>query len=336
MSDNSSNEKAGCIIWAVIVITAGIFLYYSEFASMPTQPLPTIAPTPRFSFHNGNEEEAQISFAEYYKLELIDCYFGTIEGAEGLPDTITVLDRDFQVIGEYLGDGRWRFNAQVYTLDLAKDDDVPIYELRQVEIRSLPNNKWENICVGTTDLEDDVYAQVYGNSSRQIPTPTPVKAITTTGSNIRTGPGTNYSVIQVAKKGESLNIVGQNETALWYQLDNGGWISASLVNPAPEEMPIVVTPVPPVVAPKATATVKSTTAPQATKTIAPMATVQVATPTPTQCNIKGNISYNTGEKIYHVPGQKYYEATRISVAYGERWFCSEEEAKAAGWRRSYE
>ena len=167
-------------------------------------------------------------------------------------------------------------------------------------------------------------------------TPTPVKAITTTGSNIRTGPGTNYSVIQVAKKGESLNIVGQNETALWYQLDSGGWISASLVNPAPEEMPIVVTPVPPVVAPKATATVKSTTAPQATKTIAPPATVQVATPTPTQCNIKGNISYNTGEKIYHVPGQKYYNATQINTSYGERWFCSEDEAKAAGWRRSYE
>jgi hypothetical protein len=28
------------------------------------------------------------------------------------------------------------------------------------------------------------------------------------------------------------------------------------------------------------------------------------------CGIKGNISVNTGERIYHVPGQKYYWATR--------------------------
>ena len=52
------------------------------------------------------------------------------------------------------------------------------------------------------------------------------------------------------------------------------------------------------------------------------------------CNIKGNISISTGEKIYHVPGQEYYEETVISPEYGERWFCSEEEAMAAGWRKS--
>lgn len=51
------------------------------------------------------------------------------------------------------------------------------------------------------------------------------------------------------------------------------------------------------------------------------------------CNIKGNVS-TRGERIYHVPGQDYYDETRISAAHGERWFCSEEEARAAGWRRS--
>ncbi|PBC23666.1 hypothetical protein CK226_10020 [Mesorhizobium sp. WSM4311] len=54
----------------------------------------------------------------------------------------------------------------------------------------------------------------------------------------------------------------------------------------------------------------------------------------TSCNIKGNISYNTGEKIYHVPGQEYYSETRISMLKGERWFCSEAEAIAAGWRKA--
>lgn len=51
------------------------------------------------------------------------------------------------------------------------------------------------------------------------------------------------------------------------------------------------------------------------------------------CRIKGNIN-TRGERIYHVPGQKYYEQTKISASHGERWFCSEEEARAAGWRRS--
>jgi hypothetical protein len=51
------------------------------------------------------------------------------------------------------------------------------------------------------------------------------------------------------------------------------------------------------------------------------------------CNIKGNVS-TRGERIYHVPGQKYYNDTRISRSHGEQWFCSEEEARAAGWRRS--
>jgi len=51
------------------------------------------------------------------------------------------------------------------------------------------------------------------------------------------------------------------------------------------------------------------------------------------CDIKGNISAS-GERIYHLPGQDYYDDTRISAGKGERYFCSEEEARAAGWRRS--
>jgi hypothetical protein len=51
------------------------------------------------------------------------------------------------------------------------------------------------------------------------------------------------------------------------------------------------------------------------------------------CQIKGNIS-KKGERIYHVPGQRYYERTRISPTKGEHMFCSEAEARAAGWRRS--
>jgi endonuclease YncB( thermonuclease family) len=56
-----------------------------------------------------------------------------------------------------------------------------------------------------------------------------------------------------------------------------------------------------------------------------------AAPSRERCNIKGNIN-REGERIYHVPGSRSYEATRIDESRGERWFCSEAEALKAGWR----
>ena len=54
---------------------------------------------------------------------------------------------------------------------------------------------------------------------------------------------------------------------------------------------------------------------------------------PSDCVIKGNIG-SKGTRIYHMPGQSDYDKTRISEKKGERWFCSEAEAKKAGWRRA--
>lgn len=51
---------------------------------------------------------------------------------------------------------------------------------------------------------------------------------------------------------------------------------------------------------------------------------------PNGCPIKGNISQHG--RIYHAPWSQYYARTRINPARGERWFCSEDEAIAAGWR----
>jgi len=51
------------------------------------------------------------------------------------------------------------------------------------------------------------------------------------------------------------------------------------------------------------------------------------------CLIKGNIS-SSGEKIYHPPQGTYYLRTKVDPNKGERMFCSEEEALAAGWRKS--
>ena len=48
--------------------------------------------------------------------------------------------------------------------------------------------------------------------------------------------------------------------------------------------------------------------------------------------IKGNISFLSGDKIYHVPGDRTYSLTYIDTSKGERWFCSIQDAQAAGWR----
>ena len=53
----------------------------------------------------------------------------------------------------------------------------------------------------------------------------------------------------------------------------------------------------------------------------------------TGCDIKGNIN-RRGDRIYHLPAAHSYARTRIDEGEGERWFCSEEEARQAGWRRS--
>ena len=55
--------------------------------------------------------------------------------------------------------------------------------------------------------------------------------------------------------------------------------------------------------------------------------------TTTNCDIKGNIN-SEGEKIYHVPGCRSYTQTIINESKGERYFCTEQQAISAGWRKA--
>ena len=47
--------------------------------------------------------------------------------------------------------------------------------------------------------------------------------------------------------------------------------------------------------------------------------------------VKGDIN-SIGERIYHLPGDRYYDWISISAERGERWFCSAAEAENGGWR----
>lgn len=73
---------------------------------------------------------------------------------------------------------------------------------------------------------------------------------------------------------------------------------------------------------------------------APMDFRPTSTPTPVRgntsssgaCTIKGNVN-SKGERIYHCPGWRDYYNTDVVPSNGDRWFCSEAEAQAAGFRR---
>jgi endonuclease YncB( thermonuclease family) len=58
------------------------------------------------------------------------------------------------------------------------------------------------------------------------------------------------------------------------------------------------------------------------------------TPPNLKCSIKGNIDKKLGKKIYHFPGCAVYQMVSVELDRGERWFCSEEEAKNAGFTKS--
>jgi endonuclease YncB( thermonuclease family) len=51
---------------------------------------------------------------------------------------------------------------------------------------------------------------------------------------------------------------------------------------------------------------------------------------PQGCAIKGNVTRNG--RIYHMPWSPWYAQIKIEPDKGKRWFCTEAEALAAGWR----
>jgi endonuclease YncB( thermonuclease family) len=83
---------------------------------------------------------------------------------------------------------------------------------------------------------------------------------------------------------------------------------------------------------------KKTTILGATKPPANSHTVLLASasgsvaPSP-DCTIKGNVN-SSGECIYHQPTSRWYAQIKMNISKGTRWFCSTEEAEAAGCRET--
>lgn len=161
--------------------------------------------------------------------------------------------------------------------------------------------------------------------------------------NLRQGPSTNYPIIGYSEKGTVHEIYGVNPEQTWLLLDKKQsiWIAVSLVS-----LDTNISFIPTINNLSSLADFTITEEPN--QQMGVMTTQSFMEPEPTQfsgcpygctyhpprCDIKGNISYTSGEKIYHVPGGEFYNETVISPDYGERWFCTESEALANGWRKS--
>ncbi len=157
--------------------------------------------------------------------------------------------------------------------------------------------------------------------------PAAVGAVASDNANLRSGPGTDYAVIGGAVAGDQLAPVGRNEAGDWLQLASGAWIAAALVLNAPAGLPVT-----------AAAAIVATAEPVAP--VAEPAAAQpnaftciggCATPPDASCAIKGNVNSDK-ELIYHMPGWRDYNRTDIKPEEGDRWFCTAEEAVAAGFR----
>ena len=53
------------------------------------------------------------------------------------------------------------------------------------------------------------------------------------------------------------------------------------------------------------------------------------------CQVKGNYT-KRGHRFYHLPEFRHYSQTHINLEDGDQWFCTEQEAKTAGFTRARE
>ena len=83
---------------------------------------------------------------------------------------------------------------------------------------------------------------------------------------------------------------------------------------------------------KKTTILGATRAPESASAILLASASGPVAPSP-DCTIKGNVN-SAGECIYHQPTSRWYAKIEMKSSKGTRWFCSVEEAEAAGCRET--
>lgn len=148
-------------------------------------------------------------------------------------------------------------------------------------------------------------------------------------ANLRSGPGTTFDITGSAVAGQALNIIGHNDDSTWYQLADQSWIAAALAGSADAITSAPTETAQRLVAAETPASLPTDT--PAVSTVSNDPAVSAEPPAGSDCVIKGNVN-SKGDKIYHTPSSRSYTLTKINPDEGDRWFCTEGEAQAAGFR----
>jgi hypothetical protein len=233
----------------------------------------------------------------------------------------------------------------VFTQERSDNAPSALVEVQATEPSTLPINALVDLPTNTpVALPTSMPTELPTSAPIELPTVTPTALpagpTVNSGANLRAGPGVDYPVMNTAAAGATVTIVGRNDVGDWYQTDSGLWISAGLVDNPPTNLAIVAAPLPPVpaaiivAAPAQPAAAPVADAP-ATGNSNPDAFVCnggcTQPPPGSTCVIKGNVNSNK-ELIYHTTSSRSYKNTDIKPEEGDRWFCTEAEAQAAGFR----
>ena len=159
-----------------------------------------------------------------------------------------------------------------------------------------------------------------------IPTRTPsltTGCVNINALNVRAGPGVEYSIIGGLSNGECATIKGRNANSSWVWVESQdlkGWVSAGYLSVIGDLTRVPVTNYSIILPSNANVTSNSYQATQTinTSTVGDEGCPSGCTYQKDGCDIKGNISFDTNEKIYHMPGQEFYSETTINPDYGER------------------
>lgn len=152
----------------------------------------------------------------------------------------------------------------------------------------------------------------------------------TKDANLRSGPGTNYSVAGSVRGGQRLAVTGRNSAGDWYQLADGKWIAVFLVRL--DGAGAATAPIGVVATPMSLDGGGNSGGGGGGGNSAPFQCIGgCASPPDASCSIKGNVN-SKKEKIYHFPDCQSYDRTDIKLQEGDRWFCTAAEAEAAGFR----
>lgn len=153
-------------------------------------------------------------------------------------DRIALSGCDADLLWCQTEEGTWLLSYMVEDVP----GDLPVLDapgLTVREVRDAPTLTPEPSPTPTSEPTPQVSLLQLLPTPTPTPTPAAVEAVALDTANLRAGPGTEFERVGGVRSGETLRLIGQLADGSWYQLENGAWIAAFLVEPPATELPIV-------------------------------------------------------------------------------------------------